>query len=869
MTLTKRLVAAALLVAWLLTNHPARLSAQQGNKPRLDQYGDPFPPGVAARLGTVRFRHEGGAALLAFSADGKKLVGYTSAGVIVWDAATGKELRRVAGPIVKGGGIMYADQGAVSPDGGIAIAQESGRGRGGFATYFWDLTTGKELPVPPGMGRRGIFRFSADGNHIALAAQDGKMQVLDLRTARLSTLTDKEKRSFTSLALSPDGSLLAAGVRMANRESSYALELWDIASGKKLHRLNNTKTMPVTAIAFTADGKTVAWGTYNQILLTDPATGKERDRFVDDLRDTFRSQPVGLAFTPDGKTLVVGTREGKIRVWDVASAEVVRTIDGVYPYTSGFRRDVALALSPDGKTVALGTAVPAVRLWDVTSGKERFTEFQGHTSPVTGLAFSPDGKALFSGSETEPIRVWETATWKQTRTLPTGAGSGTFSVSHDGKQLAAVVKRTVHLVDVAAGKVTRVLEVPEKDQAPAGFGKTAFHQPVFSLDDQTLFTVEGDRNRRPFLLRYWNLATGAETVRKLARRANQPEHSALAADGRTAVVCGLDEIFLYDVTTEQERLTHGKENELFLDALQLSPDGRVLALCPKRSWDCYVRPVEVLSGQSLPLLKGHDLPVSALAWSADGRFLATGDSLKRSSGNPKQATPSVRLWDTGTGKELARFGDLRSEVTSLALSPDAAFLAAGLDDSTILVWDVRKALARPAAPKLDKEELEARWAELIGDDAARAYQAAGALAAAPTQAVPLLRARLKPLAVVEAGKIQQWIADLSSEQAAVRAAAVKALLAVTPQAERALRQALPLTKSPEAVRHIERLLGKHAANAGETLRTLRGVLVLERIGSPEARAVLKELAAGAPGARETEETLAALARLAWRKPGGP
>ncbi len=841
MSLTKRLVAAALLLAGLLTHQPARLTAHQGDKPRLDQYGDPLPAGVAARLGTVRFRHEGGAGLLAFSADGKKLVGYTSAGVIVWDAATGKELRRLASPNVKRGGFRYPEQGAVSPDGGIAIV------RGDFGTYFWDLTTGKELPVPPGMDRRGIFRFSADGNHIALAAQDGKIQVLDPGVAKFTTLTDTEKRYFTGLALSPDGKILAAGVRMANRESSYALELWDVASGKKLHRLSNTKKKPVTAITFTADGKTVAWGTLNLILLTDPVTGKERDRFVDNGQSYYSADPLGLAFTPDGKTLLVGAQDGKVRVWDVASAEVFRTIDGFYPNTTGVSRNAALALSPDGKTVAVGTVGPAVRLWDVASGKELFTAFRGHDAPVTGVAFSPDGKTLFSGDGLGPLRRWDTATWKPLRSVPGSAEAVAFTLSPDGKRLAAFRRDPKNKYYSEAENQVFLLDLTA-DREPPVLGELGMTAAVFALDGRRLFTAAVAKNGWPQLLQHWDAATGKELQqRRLNVRLGQRSKARFAADGRTLAALGEREGYvIVDTETGWVRPLSDDQADSHPSTVGLSPDGRLLAVCPSRSWDCIVRLVEVQTGQELLRLKGHDLTISALAWSADSRVLATTDTTRN--GNQKQATPSVRLWDTGTGKELARFDSLPSEAKSLALSPDAATLAAGLSDGTILVWDVRKALARPAAPKLDKEELEACWAELAGDDAAKAYQAAGALAAASAQAVPLLRARLKPLAVVEAGKIQQWITDLSSEQAAVRAAAVKALLAVTPQAERALRQALPLTKSATAARHIERLLGKHAANAGETLRTLRGVLVLERIGSAEARAVLKGLAAGRRGA---------------------
>src|SRR5713101_9815218 len=60
---------------------------------RTDRYGDPLPEGAIARLGTVRFRHGAYVLAMAFTADGKQLLSYSTNGVRVWEVATGKELR--------------------------------------------------------------------------------------------------------------------------------------------------------------------------------------------------------------------------------------------------------------------------------------------------------------------------------------------------------------------------------------------------------------------------------------------------------------------------------------------------------------------------------------------------------------------------------------------------------------------------------------------------------------------------------------------------------------------------------------------------------------------------------------------------------
>ena len=56
----------------------------------------------------------------------------------------------------------------------------------------------------------------------------------------------------------------------------------------------------------------------------------------------------------------------------------------------------------------------------------------------------------------------------------------------------------------------------------------------------------------------------------------------------------------------------------------------------------------------------------------------------------KDVDQAVRVWDAATGKEVARFGGFKTDVMALSFSPDGTCLAAGLADSTILIWEIPK-----------------------------------------------------------------------------------------------------------------------------------------------------------------------------------
>ena len=172
----------------------------------------------------------------------------------------------------------------------------------------------------------------------------------------------------------------------------------------------------------------------------------------------------------------------------------------------------------------------------------------------------------------------------------------------------------------------------------------------------------------------------------------------------------------------------------------------------------------------------------------------------------------------------------------------------------------------PSAPAADAGQLAGWWADLAGADAdadaARAYAAVCRLADRPGPAVPWLRARLRPVAP-QPRRIARLVAALDSDQFPARARAMKELEALGGQAAPALRAALQGKPAPEVRRRVEELLGRldEPLTDPEVLRAVRAVEALERMGTAEARRLLRELAKEAPGARLTEEARSSLRRL--------
>jgi WD40 repeat protein len=617
-------------------------------------------------------RHD--ASALFFAPDGKTAASCSCDGVIhLWELETGKQRSFPVGE-------RWVSGVAFAPDGKKLAALYS---ENGVRTVLglYDLAAGKELrQVLPFGGKR------LDGRHVALAfSPDGKALALGAVPEGLGRPREKpkedtiylfdaatgiERRKFrpaerapTALAFSADGKLLAVA-----STADQPVEIWDAVTGEEVCKLRGREQWgnwgELTPLAFAPDGKTLATGAKNQVVLWDVATGKEV-RLLKGHAGPVRC----LAFSPDGKSLLSGSADTTVLLWkllppgkqgrleekelgrlwaDLADADSVVAHAALWKLAAA-PEAVAFLEKRLRPAEALDTKKVPKLIADLGAGRPAVRAEAARELKKFGVLARP---ALFAA-----LRGKLSLEARQQVELALEAIEGP-GPSGEAQQLRAI-QVLERIADPAAEKLLRSLTsgAPDRAQttdAAAAVLRLKARRRLVAVRVRTDAELEAARRPR----------VGSREPRPLQGHADAVTALLFSADGKLLLSAGLDgAMVLRRADTDKERMRFKDNKGVFGAAL--SPDGKLLA---SAGADGRVRLWSTSNGRPVRQLPGHAKAAFCVAFSPDGKVLASGggDGL-------------VRLWAVRDGRPVSTFKALPAKVTSLAFAPDGKSLAvAGL-----------------------------------------------------------------------------------------------------------------------------------------------------------------------------------------------
>lgn len=571
---------------------------------------------------------------------------------------------------------------AVSPDG----SRVASTGRDG-SVKLWE---GQGLkPIRSLIGHTAAawgVAFSPDGATLASGSSDGTVRVWSadkgIELHRLSPIG----RGITAVAFSPDGRFLATTSwdRTADRGVFGVIRLWDPATGGLLHSMEHG-VKPIVAVAWSPDGSRLLAGTWDD----DVTVWRVRDWTTERKLQPAEKEPYkavqGLAVSTDGALVAVTAKDGTVRIWEMATGVLARTLIG---QAEGQAQWINDAVFLDDTRLAAVSQDGTLRLWNARNGVQTAVR-HGHESGVTAVARHRDG-SLITGSLDGTLRMWSpdaagavstteamygvvissdgarvaTTGWKgliktfdarTSRELTSFVGHGQSGIridwSGDGRHFATTGNDgKVMLWDAATGE-----KRSELLGAKGG-------EPVVFHPGSGLVAGEGPDG----VAKVWRVSDGSEEA-SLVEGPGNISDIAWSPDGTLLVVAATDgQIRLWDwkARTVRARLTQPRGSLM----LAFDPTGRTLAV---GSSDRSITVFEVASGRRVHAMSGHDEAIHNLAFSPDGQRLASVAS-----------DHTVRIWDPARGSLLLTI-PFPETPYNLAWSPDGKRLALVLLDRTL------------------------------------------------------------------------------------------------------------------------------------------------------------------------------------------
>ena len=330
---------------------------------------------------------------VSFSPNGKTIAtGGLHKDVILWDATTFKEQRRLKGHKIRIYCAMF------SPDGQkIASVDRNGIG------IVWDVQTGQEICKLEGhQGGIEAVEFTRDSKYVVTGGWDGTVRFWDPATGQANVdLQRRLNAGAMCLATSPDGKWLVSGGQ------PNFIEIFDYQNNE-INQFAHGCEQQLYGICFSPNGKEMASASFDGTVKRWEADTQQLIETIDmkvQLGEEPPSSSIAVDWSADGKKIVSGHEDGSVRLRDATTGKMTRLLDAHSAEVA------AVAFHPEGRRVVSCGCDHQVLLWDLQTlekdERAKPVTLAGHEDWVVTCAFSSEGRWLATGSLDKTVRIWD------------------------------------------------------------------------------------------------------------------------------------------------------------------------------------------------------------------------------------------------------------------------------------------------------------------------------------------------------------------------------------------------------------------------------------------------------------------------------